>query len=145
MNTLTELKVAPVAPAQPQIVTMSDAAANVVRTLLEQKNIPDYMLRVFVAGGGCSGMQYGMAFEGQAREGDIIVEAQPGVKMVIDPMSVTYLIGATVDYVDSLMGGGFRIENPNATSSCGCGSSFRTAGAQSASSGGGCGSGSCGC
>ncbi len=142
MNTLTELKMAPM--VETPFITMTESAANVVRTLLEQKNIPDYMLRVFVSGGGCSGMQYGMAFEGTPRDGDTVLEPYSGVKVVIDPMSVSYLMGATVDYVESLMGGGFRIENPNAVSSCGCGHSFRTEGTQTASSGGGCGSGGCG-
>lgn len=131
-----------------QMVTMSDSAANVVRSLLQEKNIPNHMLRVFVAGGGCSGMQYGMAFEAQPRAGDTVVEPVDGVKVVIDPQSAGYLMGATIDYVESLMGGGFRIDNPNAVSSCGCGHSFRTTGTSSAgasaSAGGGCGSGGCG-
>ena len=141
MNTLTELKMAPM--VETPLITMTESAANVVRTLLEQKNIPDYMLRVFVSGGGCSGMQYGMAFEGTARDGDTVMEPYAGVKVVVDPMSVGYLMGATVDYVESLMGGGFRIDNPQAVSSCGCGHSFRAAGTQSASSesSGGCGGG----
>ena len=125
----------------PPLVIMTDSAANVVRNLLQEKNIPDYALRVFVAGGGCSGMQYGMQFEKEARAGDTIVEPVEGVKVLIDPQSAYYLTGATVDYVDSLMGGGFRIDNPQAVSSCGCGHSFRAAGSSSAGGGGGCGSG----
>lgn len=141
MNTLTELKVL---PQTQEVVTMTESAANIIRDLLAQKNIPGYALRVFVAGGGCSGMQYGMAFEAEPRVGDTVAEPFAGVKVVIDPQSLHYLQGASIDYVDSLMGGGFRIENPNAVSSCGCGHSFRTTGSQSASSGGGCGSGGCG-
>mgnify|MGYP001308164304 CR=1 FL=1 len=125
-------------------VTMTENAGTIVRTLLEEKNIPDYHLRVFVQGGGCSGMQYGMAFEAAPRAGDTVLELS-GVKLLIDPQSMGYLQGAQIDYVDSLMGGGFRIDNPNAVTSCGCGHSFRTAGASSAASaaqgGGGCGCG----
>lgn len=126
------------------MVTMTESAGNIVRDLLAEKNIPDYHLRVFVAGGGCSGMQYGMSFEKEPRIGDTVVEPQKGVKVLIDPQSASHLRGAQIDYVDSLMGGGFRIENPNAVTTCGCGHSFRTTGSQSASSGGGCGSGGCG-
>ncbi len=127
------------------MVHVTESAANVVRNLLEEKNIPSHALRVFVAGGGCSGMQYGMAFEPEPRAGDTVVEVE-GVKVLIDPQSATYLTGAQIDYVDSLMGGGFRIDNPSAVSSCGCGHSFRPAGAESANraaparGGGGCGS-----
>lgn len=142
VNTLTELKFVPVVETHP--ISMTESAATVVRNLLQEKNIPSYMLRVFVAGGGCSGMQYGMAFEASPRDGDTVMELHPGVKVVVDPMSAGYLMGANVDYVDSLMGGGFRIDNPQAVSSCGCGHSFRTAGSQTASSGGG-GCGSAGC
>jgi len=128
----------------PPLVTVTNAAANVIRNLLQQKNIPDYALRVFVAGGGCSGMQYGMQFEKEARAGDTMIEPTEGVKVLVDPQSAYYLTGATVDYVDSLMGGGFRIDNPQAVSSCGCGHSFRAEGSSSADSGGGGGGGSCG-
>ncbi|MGH2542376.1 MAG: iron-sulfur cluster insertion protein ErpA [Ardenticatenaceae bacterium] len=124
-----------------RMVTMTQAAANVVRDLLQEKNIPNHLLRIFVAGGGCSGMQYGMAFEAQPRAGDAVEEPFEGVRLLIDPTSAAYLTGAEIDYVDSLMGGGFRIENPNAVTTCGCGHSFRTAGTQSAASAsrGGCG------
>ena len=83
-------------------------------------------LRVFVKGGGCGGMQYGMTFEDTVREGDEIFE-QHGMRVFVDPTSSFYIDGAHIDYVDNLMGGGFHIDNPNAVSSCGCGSSFRTA------------------
>lgn len=142
MDTITDI---PMAPATEQTtVSMTAAAADVVRNLLEEKGIQGYALRVFVAGGGCSGMQYGMAFEKEPRVGDAVLQVTDGVKVVIDPQSMFYLQGAEIDYVDSLMGGGFRIENPNAVSTCGCGHSFRTEAASSASTGGGCGSGGCG-
>ncbi len=124
-----------------QVVTVTPAALTVIRTLLEQRNIPGYALRVFVSGGGCSGLQYGMAFEQAPREFDCVVDYDD-VKLVIDPTSLMYLQGANIDYVDSLMGGGFRVDNPNAVSSCGCGHSFRTGEDAEASEGGcGCGSG----
>lgn len=128
---------------QTETVYLSDAAVNTVRNLLVQKNVPDYGLRVFVAGGGCSGMQYGMALESEARDYDHVIE-QGGVKVFVDPTSMMYLNQATIDYVDSIMGGGFKIENPNAVSSCGCGTSFKTKGSAGYSSEAGS-SGGCGC
>ncbi len=125
-------------------VLLTESAADMVHKLLHQKNVPDYGLRVFVSGGGCSGMQYGMALEAEARPYDHVIEEQ-GVKVFIDPTSMMYLSGATIDYVDSLMGGGFSIENPNAVSTCGCGHSFKTSGqasgAAATAGGGGCGCG----
>jgi iron-sulfur cluster assembly protein len=120
------------------ILSVTPAAVEVIRNLLQQRNIPNHSLRVFVSGGGCSGMQYGMAFEESPKEFDKVV-AMDGVSLIVDSTSLMYLQGATIDYVDSLMGGGFRIDNPNAVSSCGCGSSFRT-GDSGAESSGGCGS-----
>lgn len=135
----------PLTLTQPQIseeeniLVVTPAAVSIIRQLLEQRNIPGYSLRVFVSGGGCSGLQYGMAFEQEPRDFDAVVETE-GVKLVVDPTSLMYLQGATIDYVDSLMGGGFRIENPNAVSSCGCGHSFRTKNdSGEETSGGGCG------
>jgi len=125
-----------VAPA----VTLTPTAADKLQKILIEKNIPDHGLRVFVAGGGCSGLQYGMAFEGEPRDMDTIVEAH-GLKVYVDPVSLEYLSGASIDYVDGLMGAGFRIENPNAVAACGCGSSFRTKSSGEAPAGGGC---SCG-
>ncbi len=113
------------AVAEEQAMNLTDAAQSKLKQLLQERNIPNYGLRVFVAGGGCSGLQYGMAFEAVARDFDTVVD-QNGVKLFIDPTSMMYLAGASVDYVDGLMGAGFKIENPNATASCGCGSSFRT-------------------
>lgn len=129
--------------AETPLVTMTEAAANVVKQLLEQKNIQGYALRVFVTGGGCAGFQYGMAFEKEPREDDTVVQINEDVKVVVDPTSAMYLWGAQIDYVESLMGGGFRIDNPNAVASCGCGHSFRTADASSAT--GAAGAGGCGC
>ena len=128
---------------QTETVVLTEAAGATIRNLLVQKNVPDYGLRVFVAGGGCSGMQYGMALEAEARDYDHVIE-QDGVKIFIDPTSMMYLEGATIDYVDSIMGGGFKIENPNAVTSCGCGSSFKAkngGGYEGAAGGGGCGCG----
>lgn len=120
-------------------ITLTPSAAEAVNELLAKRNLDGYALRVFVSGGGCSGFQYGMALEGNVRENDLSFEYQ-GVKVVVDEISIDYLRGATIDYVDDLMGSGFKIENPNAVSSCGCGSSFRTKdSAESESSGGGCG------
>jgi iron-sulfur cluster assembly protein len=106
-------------------INLTPTAQGKMQQLLSERNIPDYGLRVFVAGGGCSGLQYGMAFEAKARDFDTVFE-QGGVHLFVDPTSMMYLAGATIDFVDSLMGGGFKIENPNAVSSCGCGHSFRT-------------------
>jgi iron-sulfur cluster assembly accessory protein len=128
---------------QTQTILVTDKALATVRNLLIEKNVPNYGLRVFVAGGGCSGMQYGMALEEEARPYDHVIE-QDGVKVFVDPTSMMYLAGATVDYEDSLMGGGFKIDNPNAVSSCGCGSSFKTEDSAGAASGASCGSGGCG-
>lgn len=120
------------------ILTVTPTAAGVIRNLLQQRNIPNHSLRVFVSGGGCSGMQYGMAFEETPKEFDKVVSID-GVSLIVDSTSLMYLQGATIDYVDSLMGGGFRIDNPNAVSSCGCGHSFRTGNGDGESTGG-CGS-----
>ncbi|MCB9451811.1 MAG: iron-sulfur cluster insertion protein ErpA [Anaerolineaceae bacterium] len=126
---------------QTAVLTVTTAAVNIINTLLEQREIPDHALRVFVSGGGCSGMQYGMAFEESPQQYDTVVEVE-GVRLLIDPTSLMYLRGATIDYVDSLMGGGFRIDNPNAVSTCGCGHSFRTNDSEESDSCG-CGGGSC--
>lgn len=128
-------------PVEVDVVSLTPAAADAVKDLLTKRNLDGYALRVFVSGGGCSGFQYGMALEGNPRDTDQIWEYD-GVKVVVDEISIDYLRGATIDYVDDVMGSGFKIENPNAVSSCGCGSSFRTkndSGAQSENAGcGGC-------
>ena len=108
------------------IIGMTPAAADKVRELLVQENDPSLGLRIFVAGGGCSGLQYGMTLD-EEQEGDTVITLS-GVNVLVDEMSVGYISGSEVDYVDSLMGAGFTVNNPNAVSSCGCGHSFKTAG-----------------
>ena len=109
----------------PILVNITDKAAEKARALLEARELPDGALRVFVAGGGCSGYQYGMALARSAEEDDIVLE-QLGVKILVDPESAQYLSGAEIDYVEDVMKSGFSIFNPNATKSCACGSSFQT-------------------
>ncbi len=121
-----------------EAITITPAAANAVQDLLNKKKLEGYALRVYISGGGCSGFQYGMALEGQIRPTDIVID-QNGVKVVVDEISIDYLRGANIDYVDEIMGSGFKIENPNAVSTCGCGSSFRTSGSAEHESSGGCG------
>lgn len=124
---------------QEVVISVTPVAVDKIKGLIAEKEMPTGTgLRVFVAGGGCSGMQYGMAFEPNPREDDSITDVD-GIQIIIDPVSMDYLRGANIDYVDSLMGAGFSIDNPNAVSSCGCGHSFRTsedAGAET--HGGGC-------
>lgn len=108
-------------------LSISPAAANAVRGLLADRKLEGHALRVFVSGGGCSGYQYGMALEPNPRETDMTIE-QHGVRVVVDEVSMGYLRGANIDYVNDVMASGFKIENPNATSACGCGHSFRTDG-----------------
>ncbi len=110
-------------PTTGELVSLTPLAAEKLQAVMKEKNLADHGLRVFIAGGGCSGFQYGMAFENTTEEGDHVFESN-GVRMYVDPASAMYLEGATVDYVDSLMGGGFHIENPNAVSTCSCGQSF---------------------
>jgi iron-sulfur cluster assembly accessory protein len=113
-------------PASP--ITLTDRAAQEVGDILEQQGNPgDIALRVYVSGGGCSGLQYGLALveESEFEEGDEFFFDRD-VKIVIDPMSLRYIKGSIVDYVNTPMGGGFKVENPNAARSCGCGSSFTT-------------------
>lgn len=108
------------------MITLTSSAAEKLGGIMVEKGlIESKALRVFVKGGGCGGMQYGMTFD-EVQEGDEVYE-QHGLRVVVDPTSLFYVDGASIDYVDNLMGGGFHIENPQATSSCGCGSSFRTA------------------
>ncbi|MDH5508679.1 MAG: iron-sulfur cluster insertion protein ErpA [Anaerolineae bacterium] len=118
-------------------VTLTPAAAEAVKGMLESRGLKDHALRVFISGGGCSGHQYGMALEADIRPSDFVME-QLGVKVVLDDVSLNYLRGATIDYLDEVMGSGFKIDNPNATSTCGCGHSFQTDG-QAPPAGGGCG------
>lgn len=101
----------------------SEAAATKVKSLIEEEGNDNLMLRVFVSGGGCSGFQYGFTFDETVGDGDTKVEKN-GVTLLIDPMSFQYLVGAEIDYTEGLEGAQFVIRNPNATTTCGCGSSF---------------------
>ena len=116
------------------MINLTNAAASKVKGILEQEkaSIPQGGLRIYVQGGGCSGFQYGMVLD-EAADGDQIFETD-GIKVIVDPMSMRYLEGAEVDYKEDLMGGGFAIKNPNATSTCGCGHSFQ-AGSEGAGEG----------
>jgi len=127
-------------------ITLSERAASELKGLIEENNKGNAALRVWVAGGGCSGLQYGMALDDAEPEADDVVLNDQGVKIFVDSMSLKYMKGAVVDYVDDTLGGGFKIENPNAVKSCGCGSSFSAEeeGIEGLKSGGG-GCGSCGC
>lgn len=104
-------------------IVLSGSAANKIRELVLEEQNPDLKLRVYIIGGGCSGFQYGFAFEEETEEGDFIVD-NDGVEMMIDPMSYPYLMNSIVDYKEDLQGSRFVIDNPNAKTTCGCGSSF---------------------
>lgn len=119
-------------------ISMTPEAVTQLKTFLNDQGTPEGALRVFVAPGGCSGLQYGMTIEEQAEEGDEVIESD-GVRILVDNFSAMYLNGAEVDYVNSLMGGGFTIRNPNAVASCSCGHSFDTGGNEPTSHGCGCG------
>jgi iron-sulfur cluster insertion protein len=114
MNAVTEM----VSP-----LVFTDSAAGKVKELIEEEGNPGLKLRVFVTGGGCSGFQYGFTFDEEVNEDDATLEKN-GVTLLIDPMSYQYLVGAEIDYTEGLEGSQFVIRNPNATSTCGCGSSF---------------------
>ncbi len=124
------------------LVTLTEKAAGEIKSLFERQDIQNAALRVFVSGGGCSGLQYGMQIAEETEPGDVEF-VQHGVRILVDDRSIAYIKGASVDYVDDPMGGGFKIDNPNATSGCGCGSSFATEEGEGASAGGGGGCGSC--
>jgi iron-sulfur cluster insertion protein len=102
---------------------VSNNAVSRINELLETKNNPELMLRVFIQGGGCSGFQYGFQFDDNQQEDDISIE-HDGIKVLIDMLSLQYLSGAEIDYKDDLMGSRFLVNNPNASTTCGCGSSF---------------------
>ena len=104
-------------------IEFAEAAAIKAKELITEEDNPNLKLRVFITGGGCSGFQYGFSFDEEEKEGDIQVEKE-GVTLVVDPMSMEYLGGSTVDYISGLEGSQFIVNNPNATSTCGCGSSF---------------------
>jgi len=114
MNAVTET---------PSPLIFTDSAANKVKELIIEEGNPDLKLRVFVNGGGCSGFQYGFTFDEILNDDDTVME-KDGVMLLIDPMSYQYLVGAEIDYTEGLEGSQFVIRNPNATSTCGCGSSF---------------------
>jgi iron-sulfur cluster insertion protein len=122
MQTTTETPV-PTPLLVPSYITVTEAAAAKIKDLLAEENKADSGLRVFVQGGGCSGFQYGLMIEENGGVGDQTF-ASNGIKLYVDPVSLSYLKGAEVDFVDTITGGGFTIKNPNATSTCGCGSSF---------------------
>ncbi len=107
----------------PAPLIFTDSAASKVKQLIEEEGNPELKLRVFVQGGGCSGFQYGFTFDEVTNEDDTIME-KDGVQLLIDAMSYQYLVGAEIDYKDDLNGAQFVIKNPNATTTCGCGSSF---------------------
>lgn len=104
-------------------MTFSDSAANKVKTLIEEEGNQNLKLRVYITGGGCAGFSYGFTFDEEIKEGDTQIENQ-GVTLLVDPMSIQYLMGSEVDYTEGLHGSQFVVRNPNATSTCGCGSSF---------------------
>ena len=126
------------------MVTLSDKAAAEIKQIMQQQGGTFEGIRVFVAGGGCSGMSYGMQIADEPATADDLVFDAEGVKVIVDMGSHQYLDGASIDFDDTLQGGGFKINNPNATKTCGCGSSFATeegAEGADAAKGGGCGGG----
>jgi iron-sulfur cluster assembly accessory protein len=110
----------------PSVLSLSDAAAAKLRDLTKEETNPDIGLRVYVYSGGCSGFRYGMMLEDQPTPDDRVLSAN-GLKVYVDDKSIPLLMGSEIDYVDTLMGAGFTVNNPNAVAACGCGSSFRTA------------------
>lgn len=112
-----------IATESTDLLTVTDSAASKVRTLIEEEGNEALKLRVFVTGGGCSGFQYGFTFDENINEGDTSID-KDGVTFLVDPMSFQYLIGAELDYQEGLQGAQFLIKNPNASTTCGCGSSF---------------------
>jgi iron-sulfur cluster assembly protein len=121
-----------------QSVTLTKPAADAVREVIASKNLQGYALRLFISGGGCSGYQYGLALDNNTRAEDQVIETD-GIKLIIDEVSIKYLQGATVDYVENLTASGFKIINPNAVSTCGCGQSFNSTDPDSGNSCAGCG------
>jgi iron-sulfur cluster assembly accessory protein len=111
---------------QPTVVSLTDAAVVKLQELTKEETNPQIGLRVYVYSGGCSGFRYGMMLEDAPTPEDRVMEAS-GIKVYVDGQSVDLLKGAQIDYVDTLMGAGFTVNNPNAVAACGCGSSFRTA------------------
>ncbi len=128
------------------MVTLSEKAASEIKAIMEQNGGTYQGVRVFVAGGGCSGLSYGMQIEDEPVTAEDQIFETLGVRVIVDLASYEYLKGASIDFDDSLSGGGFKISNPNAAKSCGCGNSFATAeGGEDQAQGGGCGCGGGGC
>ncbi len=125
MNTETVSNGSPagVENAQEELLVVTQNAADKVKALIEEEGNDALKLRVFVTGGGCSGFQYGFSFDENVNDGDTSIE-KDGVTFLVDPMSYQYLVGAELDYQEGLMGSQFMIKNPNASTTCGCGSSF---------------------
>jgi iron-sulfur cluster assembly accessory protein len=105
-------------------LTLTDSAAERIRQLLEKEGRPDAALRLYISGGGCAGMSYGMSIDDAVTSDDAVVKTR-GIKVVVDKLSLIYLRGSTIDYVDNLQSSGFKVDNPNAAASCGCGLSFK--------------------
>lgn len=125
-------------------ITLTERASCELKELMVSQEKAAAALRVWVAGGGCSGLSYGMALDDSEPEKDDEIVVADGIKIFVDQLSLQYMRGAIVDYVDDVMGGGFKIENPNAKSTCGCGSSFQAEGEEAMAGGGGCCGGGCG-
>jgi iron-sulfur cluster assembly accessory protein len=121
-------------------ITLTSSAAAAVIDLTKTKNLLDYSLRVFIQGGGCSGYQYGMALDNRVRDTDLVFE-QHGLKILIDEVSIQYMKGTTIDYVEDETGSGFKIDNPNPLSTCGCGQGATAEEGEGSSCG--CGGGGC--
>jgi iron-sulfur cluster assembly protein len=122
----------------PASITITDDAVEQLKAFLADQGTPDFALRVFVAPGGCSGLQYGMSVEEEVEDGDTVIDTE-GVRLLVDEFSAMYLVGAEIDYVNSLMGGGFTVRNPNAVASCACGHSFDAGANADTAQGCGCG------
>lgn len=152
MTTATEQYVTlmPLVDVAPGMIDISETAAMRLQSMMREKELAGYGLRVFVQGGGCSGYQYGMTFDDEVRDGDAVWHAH-GMQVMVDSVSARYLSGASISFQqDNMLQGAFKIDNPNAASSCGCGHSFKSKGGEAASeqaedydggyAGGGCGS-----
>lgn len=126
LNTNPQPETQPLTTSETPLVVLSDAAAGKLADLVAAENNPAIGLRVYVYSGGCSGFRYGMMLEDQPSGEDVTVESK-GIKVYVDAQSTQYIAGSEIDYLDTLMGAGFTVNNPNAVSACGCGSSFRTA------------------
>src|SRR6476469_154741 len=135
LNTETQVTTPEIPMQSEPLVVLSEAAASKLQDLVTAEQNPNLGLRVYVYSGGCSGYRYGMMLEDQPSSEDITVQSR-GINVYVDKQSTQYLTGSEIDYLDTLMGAGFTVNNPNAVSACGCGSSFRTA--DSAGSPGGC-------